>query len=153
MLKSADLKGSTRLQEAANGLPAPSVRKRPPDDEPGAVRAIQRALVKLGFKLPKSYPNGPDGQPDGLYGSETERTVRSFQQQAFPGAMKDWDGRCGPKTLAAMDDKLFGMQPSGPIEIPGGRISCAPRCKTMAPASEANRPSKPMPGMVVMWNN
>lgn len=142
MLKSSDLKGSTRLQNAASGAPHKSVRKRPPDDDKGAVRAIQRALVKLGHNLPKSFPNGPDLTPDGLFGNETEGAVRAFQQKAFPGAMKEWDGRCGPNTLGAMDSRLLQMQPSGPVKIPGGRKQYAPVCKTKVPEKEIRRPPR-----------
>src|SRR3546814_2568144 len=63
------LLGSPRLDIAAAG--GPSVKKRPPDDDPDAIRRIQHALVELGFPLPKSFPGGASGEPDGLFGPET----------------------------------------------------------------------------------
>src|SRR3546814_14039056 len=62
------LLGSPRLDIAAAG--GPSVKKRPPDDDPDAIRRIQRALVELGFPFPKSFPGGASGEPDGLFGPE-----------------------------------------------------------------------------------
>src|SRR5690606_23970972 len=73
------LSDSARLESAAAG--GPSVKKRPPDDEPDAVRRIQRALVELGFPLPKSFPDGPAAEPDGLFGPETFNAVYGFQKR------------------------------------------------------------------------
>src|SRR3546814_5766692 len=81
------LLGSPRLDIAAAG--GPSVKKRPPDDDPDAIRRIQRALVELGFPLPKSFPGGASGEPDGLFGPETFNAVHAFQKREFPGRSEE----------------------------------------------------------------
>lgn len=103
-LQSILLAGNARLEQAAGG--GPSVKKRPPDDEPDAVRRIQRALVELGFKLPLSFPNGYGAEPDGLYGNETYQAVMGYQKREFPDEWQQWDGRVGKNTLARMDAQL-----------------------------------------------
>ena len=100
-LQSTILANNARLENACNG--GPSVKKRLPDDDPSAVQAIQRALVELGFPLPLSFKSG---SADGIFGDETFNAVMKFQQKAFPGQWAEWDGRCGPKTLEAMDALL-----------------------------------------------
>src|SRR3546814_4534099 len=97
------LLGSPRLDIAAAG--GPSVKKRPPDDDPDAIRRIQHALVELGFPLPKSFPGGASGEPDGLFGPETFNAVHAFQKREFPGQYGQWDGRVGKNTLAKMSAK------------------------------------------------
>lgn len=104
-LQSAILSGSKRLENVLNG--APSVKRRPPDDEPDAVRRIQMALVNLGMgPMPKSFPNGHNNPPDGDYGDETVNKVIKFQHSVFPNSPGEWDGRVGKKTLAEMDARL-----------------------------------------------
>lgn len=103
-LQSAILAGSPRLEQAVGG--GPSVKRRPPDDDADAVRRIQNALVALGFPLPNSFPNGPGGAPDGIYGDETFNAVQRFQKSVFPGSPGEWDGRAGRKTLEEMDKRL-----------------------------------------------
>ena len=135
MLKSALLAGNARLQQASDG--PPSIRKRPPDDDKGAVQRIQKALARFGFALPKSFKQGPDAEPDGLYGPETEGAVRDFQKQEFPGQMSQWDGRCGPNTLGKMDQRLVNnpVKPTGEIEcVPPGRGSSPSYCLVKAPS-------------------
>lgn len=100
-LQSALLSGNPRLEEAAAG--GPSVKKRPPNDDPSAVKAIQRALVELGHKLPNSFSSG---EPDGLFGEETFNRVMDYQKKVFPGQWQEWDGRVGKKTLEKMDAEL-----------------------------------------------
>jgi peptidoglycan hydrolase-like protein with peptidoglycan-binding domain len=104
-LQSSILAGNARLEQAANG--PPSVKRRPPDDDSDAVRRIQRALVALGFPLPKSVPNGPSGDPDGVFGDETLNAVYGFQK-AFSDQPNEWDGRVGKKTLSELDRRLPG---------------------------------------------
>src|SRR3546814_14505059 len=98
------LLGSPRLDIAAAG--GPSVKKRPPDDDPDAIRRIQRALVELGFPLPQSFPGGASGEPDGLFGTETFNAVHAFQKSEFPGPYGQWDGRVGKNTPAEMSAHL-----------------------------------------------
>ncbi len=126
-LESAILSGSTRLEGAAAG--GASVKKRPPDDDADAVRRIQNALVALGFPLPKSFPAGAGGAPDGLFGNETANAVVLFQKQVFAKDPSAWDGRVGKNTLAEMDSRL----PKGAAPPPG------PRAVTMSALAERDK--------------
>lgn len=126
-LESAILSGNARLEEAAAGGAA--VKQRPPDDDADAVRRIQNALVALGFPLPGSFPNGPGGAPDGLFGNETFGAVQKFQRQVFPTSPGAWDGRVGKNTLAEMDQRL----PKGAAPPPG------PQPVTMSALAERDK--------------
>lgn len=64
------------------------------------VAQIQVFLHLIGHRLPKSITGG---QPDGIFGSETEALVKRFQSD---GGLKP-DGLVGPLTLAAMDRVLL----------------------------------------------
>ena len=141
MLKSTLLSGNARLEKASLG--PPSIRKRPPDDDPDAVRRIQKALVRLGFNLPKSFPNGPKLEPDGLFGPETETAVREFQKKAFPKTMSEWDGRCGPKTLSAMDQRLANDAPAKGVYIPPRMEIGTCRCQRGSPAEPGRKRAIP----------
>jgi hypothetical protein len=133
-LESALLKGNARLEAVAAG--GPSIKAAPPADDDEAVIRIQLALVRLGFALPKSFPDGPNEDPDGKFGPETTAAVIAFQKQKFPGTPSEWDGRVGPKTLAKLDEalgkegpprtfiihdvRLFGWPPNGDnLEVNG----------------------------------
>jgi peptidoglycan hydrolase-like protein with peptidoglycan-binding domain len=119
MLKSAIMAGNARLDAAAAG--GPSVKKSPPADDPEAVRRIQKALAALGFSMPRSFPAGPAGEPDGKYGNETYQTVISFQRREFPKEPGQWDGRCGKNTLGRMDDLL--QEDSAAVTLPLAQIA------------------------------
>ena len=86
-LQSPILAGNPRLERAHAG--GPSVKPGPPHDDVVAVMRIQRALVALGFSLPRSFPTISNGDPDGVYGSETRDALVAFQQRAFPGASSE----------------------------------------------------------------
>lgn len=104
-LQSAILSGNQRLEQVLLG--APSVKRKPPADDPDAVRRIQIALVNLGMgPMPKSFPNGHNNAPDGDYGDETVAKVQKFQRTVFPNSPNEWDGRVGKKTLDEMDRRL-----------------------------------------------
>ena len=60
---------------------------------------VQAFLHLVGNRLPKSIKQG---QPDGIFGPETETFVKKFQVQAGLKA----DGIVGRVTLAAMDQVL-----------------------------------------------
>ena len=64
------------------------------------VKIVQRALVDLGFAMPKSTKNCV---LDGIFGSETEATVKSFQRDN--GSMVD--GAVGRDTLGLLDRTFF----------------------------------------------
>ena len=104
-LQSAILSGNARLEQVLTG--APSVKRRPPDDDPDAVRRIQIALVNLGMgPMPKTFPDGHNNAPDGEFGDETVGKVVKFQRTVFPNTPGEWDGRVGKKTLEEMDKRL-----------------------------------------------
>lgn len=146
-LQSAILAGSPRLEQAAAG--GPSVKKRPPDDDPDAVRRIQRALVQLGFALPKSFPNGPAGEPDGLFGPETFNAVYGFQKREFPNQYGQWDGRVGPNTLAKMDAQLPRAAPDEERMVRQSmRVATVSRCETKADQPGTTRPGFTRPGFM-----
>ncbi|HSC63013.1 MAG TPA: peptidoglycan-binding domain-containing protein [Caldimonas sp.] len=63
------------------------------------VAKVQAFLHLVGNRLPKSIKQG---QPDGIFGPETESFVKKFQAQAGVKA----DGIVGRITLAAMDQVL-----------------------------------------------
>jgi len=108
-LNSVLLKGNARLEQVLGG--ARSVRRGVADDA-DAVGRIQRALAQLVAPMPRSFPSGPSGPPDGVFGAETEGHVRTFQRRAFPSAPLEWDGRVGARTLQKLDDALGGPAPS-----------------------------------------
>jgi len=137
MLQSELLSGNARLDKASNGPPA--IRRRPPDDDPDAVRRIQKALVKLGFPLPGSFPNGPGSEPDGIFGPETEKAVWAFQKREFPDQPGQWDGRVGPNTLARMDALLGAPVPDLPPQpayLLPYRVSSTSNCERATPHGE-----------------
>jgi peptidoglycan hydrolase-like protein with peptidoglycan-binding domain len=145
-LQSEILSGNQRLDNAAAG--GPSIKKRPPDDDPEAVKKIQRALVELGHPLPVSFSSG---EPDGVFGNETFNAVMAYQKKVFPGQWAEWDGRVGQKTLAKMDEQL----PKGGAVDTGGSVGArmvrtSSRCldtgETVAALTAAFTPFRPIPG-------
>jgi peptidoglycan hydrolase-like protein with peptidoglycan-binding domain len=92
-----------RLQSAADNNPPLRT-----GETGAAVQIVQRALIDLGIAMPASTRNG--GAPDGIYGPETARAVRTFQ--ARHGLAQD--GVAGRQTLVRLD-QLF----SGPPQVDG----------------------------------
>ncbi len=82
-----------------------------------SVRVLQSALLRLGQPLPVSTAR--TGQPDGIFGQETDSAVRNFQRQALP--QEKPDGIVGPKTLGALDAKLVGSKPPAGGSLIWGR--------------------------------
>lgn len=101
--------GVPRLDEAFASR-SRTIRPAPPADDPAAIRRIQKVLAMLvgPAAMNKSFPNGFDQEPDGKYGQQTMDAVIAFQKSAFPTQPQEWDGRCGPRTLQAMNDALPG---------------------------------------------
>lgn len=130
-LQSAILSGNQRLEQAAAG--GPSVKKRPPDDDPSAVRAIQQALVELGYQLPQSFAGGG---PDGIFGEETFNRVMDYQRKVFPGQWSEWDGRVGRKTLEKMDAELPKGEEPG-MMVAGVFIRVQSKCLDIGEAAGA----------------
>ncbi len=138
-LKSARLAGNARLEQAAST--GPSIKRGPPHDDPAAVAAIQRALVDLGYPLPNSFAKG---DADGIYGQETFQAVYNFQKREFPDTPGEWDGRCGPRTLGRMDERLGAAPaPEGSMYIPLRVIRTVSVCAIRAPAAEPAAAAKP----------
>jgi peptidoglycan hydrolase-like protein with peptidoglycan-binding domain len=122
-LQSAILSGNTRLDQAAST--GPSIKAGASDDV-DAIRRIQKGLAALGYALPRSFPDGPAGNPDGIYGDETMRAVTEFQRRVFPGSFREWDGRAGPNTLSKMDGMLPKSGGATPPTAPAIAFICGP---------------------------
>lgn len=60
------------------------------------VKALQQKLNALGTM--------PALKPDGDFGGKTHAAVVAFQTAHFPGEKKEWDGKVGKKTWAAIDE-------------------------------------------------
>jgi peptidoglycan hydrolase-like protein with peptidoglycan-binding domain len=100
-----------RLQAAA--MNDPPMR---PGETGDAVAIVQQALSDLGYPMPISFDTG---SAHGIYGRETEATVRQFQiDQGFPP--QGQDGRAGRDTLGLLDS-LF---PPDPPQPPHPKGSC-----------------------------
>lgn len=69
-----------------------------------AVAKVQQGLVDDGFAMPVSTR---DGAPDGIFGSETYRTVRAFQRKHG----LDEDGQVGRQTMGRLDELARGPGP------------------------------------------
>ena len=89
----------TRLISAAQN--APPMRR---GERGNAVRVLQQALVDLGARMPGSFRAGDF---DGIFGSETETVLRSFQSQRGLAA----DGVAGRQTFGAMDSLFNANDP------------------------------------------
>jgi peptidoglycan hydrolase-like protein with peptidoglycan-binding domain len=91
---------SKGLQAAANN--SPPIRLGTSGE---AVVLMQRALIDLGFSMPISTDRS-SGLPDGIFGSETARTVRTFQAQR--GLVQD--GVAGRSTLSRLDGLMAAAE-------------------------------------------
>lgn len=65
------------------------------------VRALQMALIDLGFPMPISTNNG-QSLPDGIFGSETAKTVVAFQKANNLAP----DGVVGQNTMKKLDSLI-----------------------------------------------
>lgn len=81
-----------RIQNAANSQP--SLKKGETSE---GVEILQQALSDLGFSMPKSINRS--GLPDGIFGSETESTIKAFQLRQGLTA----DGIAGKETMDRLD--------------------------------------------------
>jgi peptidoglycan hydrolase-like protein with peptidoglycan-binding domain len=108
-LSSPRFANNDRLQAASEN--SPPLRRGETGD---GVATLQQALVDLGLNMPISFSQG---SADGVYGAETERTVRQFQkQQGFPASGQD--GIAGRDTLQELD-RLFASASPGPAPSSG----------------------------------
>lgn len=99
-LFSTQLSSSPRLQKAVNNAPPVSV-----GESNEGVAAMQQGLIDLGFDMPISTTHGAKS-PDGIYGAETGKVLRRFQQQQGLTA----DGLAGTNTLTRMDALLLSQE-------------------------------------------
>lgn len=93
ILKNKPLAGVPELEKAACGQG--SIQK---GAKGAAVKAIQEALIHLGFEVP--------GGADGVFGNGVEGAVKKFQAKSSLAA----DAVIGPKTLKTMDQKLGALR-------------------------------------------
>lgn len=94
-LLSARFANNSRLQTAADNNPP---MKKGETGE--AVAILQQALIDLGgFSMPITTAQRTK-RPDGIYGDETAKTVRTFQEQQG----LDRDGIAGRQTLHRLDE-------------------------------------------------
>jgi hypothetical protein len=85
-------------EAAATGTPAgaaqrPVLAKGSKGDQ---VKVLQQKLNALGTM--------PALKPDGDFGGKTHTAVVAFQTKHFPDEKKEWDGKVGKKTWAAIDE-------------------------------------------------
>jgi len=109
-LKYAPFDACAGLVAASKGRPALRRGGKGP-----AVALLQGALLDLHYPLPKSTRK--TGEPDGLFGFETEKALVEFQSEHGLKA----DGVAGPKTVAAFDSLMFKKAtppPPPPLTIP-----------------------------------
>ena len=92
----ARFSGEPEIVKAA--ADAPALRQGMSGD---GVRALQLALIDLGYSMPISTHKGST-LPDGIFGSETARTVIQFQRANSLSA----DGVAGTHTLAKLDERI-----------------------------------------------
>lgn len=99
-----------RLQKAAEDNPSIYYG----ESDRFSVALIQRALVILGFPMPKSTKN--DGFMDGIFGDETCEVVKAFQvKHRLLDAKGRPDGIVGKNTLHRLDELI---RPIGHCVIP-----------------------------------
>lgn len=96
-LVSPQMRGCERLQDAASGGPPLSIGSRGE-----AVRILQSALHRFGYRVPNSMRTG---EPDGDYRAEVSNAVREFQRRN----RLDLDGRAGPQVLMRLDEMLVAQ--------------------------------------------
>ncbi|WP_268876566.1 peptidoglycan-binding domain-containing protein [Litchfieldia alkalitelluris] len=73
------------------------------------VKEIQQDLIKAGVPLPRYGA-------DGIFGDETEKGVRTFQQRH--GLLVD--GLVGPQTLSKLEEVLESNQTTSGLNLPNG---------------------------------
>ncbi|MCI0711468.1 MAG: peptidoglycan-binding protein [Chloroflexi bacterium] len=90
------------------------------------VRLIQESLLQLGYQL-------PEHGADGIFGSETDKAIRQFQEDHAAKI----DGIVGPETMGLLDkaDTAPGTKPPG-TEPPGTEPPGTEPPKTEPPGTE-----------------
>lgn len=103
-LKSPRYAGQPSLEAAYDNSPPLSIGMTDP-----GVAAVQQGMIDAGHAMPISTKSG---KPDGIFGKETDATVRDFQGKN--GLVPD--GLVGRKTMGRLDE-LAGGKASGEPEI------------------------------------
>src|SRR5215207_5090990 len=103
-LSSKRFSNNPALEKAANNQPP---LKRGVSG--GAVKPLQQALHDLGFEMPKSIKKG---FPDGIFGSETEAVVKTFQKA---NALTQ-DGVAGRDTLTRLDAIFQSLEEAAQLQ-------------------------------------
>jgi peptidoglycan hydrolase-like protein with peptidoglycan-binding domain len=106
-LKSPRFAGNVRLEAAFDN--APEMRQGE-SGEP--VKVIQQALIDDGFPMPISTRKL--GEPDGIFGSETFKTVQAFQTKYGLLEHHVADGIIGRHTMGKLDDLYAHAPPPRP---------------------------------------
>jgi|GEM_PF-3102063 len=99
-LQSGRFAGDERLEEALDGN-----RHVKFGDEGDHVKKLQQAMIDDGIQMPISTRK--TGLPDGIFLSETQEAVRTFQRHCGLAA-KDVDGIVGPITMGLFDARYAG---------------------------------------------
>lgn len=114
-LLSPELASSPRCQKAYS---TPGKHMRRGETSEG-VEALQAALVKVGFGIPFNKTMN-SGDPDGVYGKETVKSVRAFQSRKkvpFPTGLE-----AGHKTLRQLDLALGAGETPEPAPGPTSAV-------------------------------
>jgi peptidoglycan hydrolase-like protein with peptidoglycan-binding domain len=118
------------------------------------IATIQKALNQLAETLGLPAINLGDGEKNaGLFGDQTERAIRLFQQKAKIGV----DGRIGDDTLCALDEALSGAATPAPTPVrSAAAVAPAPTpdgefVKTLAKVSNRGVPPKGFLQELVAW--
>jgi peptidoglycan hydrolase-like protein with peptidoglycan-binding domain len=106
-LKSPRFASNVRCQKASENNPSMNW-----GETSEGVKALQQALIDLGFPLPLSTKK--TGKPDGIFGNETFTQLKAFQSK---NKLKP-DGSAGRFTWAKLDELLPNAGP-GPGPSPG----------------------------------
>ncbi len=97
-LQSPTYSGNARLQKAYDNNPPMQMGESNAD----AVKLVQQGLIDDGFDMPVSTRK--TGEPDGIFGQETYRTVYQFQVKYS----LDRDGVVGRQTMGKLDELAGG---------------------------------------------
>ena len=104
-LKSPRFAGNIRLENAFDNNPP--MQNGEPSGEP--VKIVQQALIDDGFSMPVTTKRL--GEPDGIFGSETFKTVQAFQRKYGLLEHGVADGVIGRHTMGKLDELYAHVPP------------------------------------------
>jgi hypothetical protein len=121
--------GNERLQRAFHNDPPLRL-----GEQSNGVAGLQQALTDLGYDMPRSTASG---EPDGIYGSETARIVREFQEEF--GVRHPSGHEAGHKTLASLDVLFEHENETEAVTKPADTLALRDRSKAKdAPPAAAS---------------